>query len=362
MVSALRRPLTSIALLGVLALASACGAAPAAPAAPAKTPSASSASTATAPAATASATPKLADVTLRLDVTANGAHAPFFVALAKGYYKDEGLDLTKISDGTGSIITAEDVAAGHDTFGVASADSAAGVISKGGPIVEVADIYQNNPGAILFPASAPIHKPTDLYGMKVGAPPGTTAAQLWEAFMAAAHLNPQRIQTVGVSFADQVPALVNNQVQAESVFYFGFEPLFAAAGVKTRAFFMSDYGVDDLGSGIVVRKSLLTAHPDWVRGFVAATIKGVQWSAQHPSQAVAIERRYRPQIQEKSGTQELVLALKLLHTKASAHDPLGYMTRKDWQATVSTAHRFEGMTKVLPLTDYYTNAFLPSSS
>ena len=47
-----------------------------------------------------------------------GAHAPFFLGKERGFYRDAGIDLT-INEGRGSANTAQVVAAGTDTFGLA---------------------------------------------------------------------------------------------------------------------------------------------------------------------------------------------------------------------------------------------------
>ena len=62
----------------------------------------------------------LKKVTLRLDFLIRGHHSGFYVALAKGWYKDAGLDVS-IAEGTGSAATAQSVAAGNDTFGFVDA-------------------------------------------------------------------------------------------------------------------------------------------------------------------------------------------------------------------------------------------------
>lgn len=343
------------ALLMALTAACGCGSA-AAPSKPA--PQASSPPVASrAPQATRG----LPKVTLLLDIPANGSMAPYFVALDKGYYRRNGLDMTRIIDGHGSVLTAEDVAGGHNTFGYAAADSAAGVISKGGPAKMVSVWIQQNPAVILFKSNAPIHRPTDLYGKKVGVRPGTAIAQQWTAFEKAAHLDPQRIQTVTVSTPAQPAALASGRIAALPTFGYSFIPQVERLGVKLREFKLSNYGIDDLAGGIIVSDATLQAHPAWVRGFLAAVVKAYAFCQQHPDQAIAIERVYRPTIPVKAGVEELKLSFQLLHTKASAHAPLGYMERADWVGTLATAHDYEGMTKVLPVADYYTNAYLPGA-
>lgn len=301
-------------------------------------------------------------MTLRLDVTANGAHAPFFVALSRGYYKAVGLAV-RIGDGKGSVITAEDVAQGHDDFGFPSADAAAVIISKGARIKLVADFIQKNPGGIVYPLTAPITKPAGLIGKTLGVQPGTASFQYFKAFEAANHLKPAQMTFVAINgLTARATALKSGRVAAVVTFPFAFVPILDALGIKTGSMSMANFGVDSLGNGIAVNSSFLAQHPGQVRAFVAASVRGWRWTMAHPAAAVALERHYRPQLKPAIALPQLELSLALLHTSASQGHPIGWMARSDWQATLSTAHRFEGLGTVLPLSKYYTNAFLPQSS
>src|SRR5437868_345833 len=70
----------------------------------------------------------LEKATVRLDFLAAGYHAPFFMALEKGFYRQHGIDL-QIADGKGSTATIQVVAGGSDTFGVAALSAVALAIS-----------------------------------------------------------------------------------------------------------------------------------------------------------------------------------------------------------------------------------------
>ena len=72
----------------------------------------------------ASATMALAQdaVTFRLNWYMGGLHVPFYYGKEKGFYKEEGIDLT-INEGRGSANTVQVVAAGSDTFGLADSSS-----------------------------------------------------------------------------------------------------------------------------------------------------------------------------------------------------------------------------------------------
>src|SRR3954465_16034211 len=61
-------------------------------------------------------------VSLRLNWYFGGLHVPFYYGKERGFYKEEGIDLT-INEGRGSANTVQVVAAGSDTFGLADSST-----------------------------------------------------------------------------------------------------------------------------------------------------------------------------------------------------------------------------------------------
>src|SRR6478609_561430 len=89
----------------------------------------------------------------RLNWTLYGEHAPFFVALDKGFYKAEGLDV-EILEGSGSTTVAQLVA--NQTNPVAYVDAATMMrgIGAGMPIKAVGVTLQQSPMAFIYRADA----------------------------------------------------------------------------------------------------------------------------------------------------------------------------------------------------------------
>src|SRR5579872_7057368 len=96
----------------------------------------------------AAAQAKLEPATLRLDWLASGYHVPFFLALERGYYRDQGIDL-QIFDGKGSTTTIQVVASGTDTFGAANLTTMTLGIARGLPLVAVAGLIQKSPDSVI---------------------------------------------------------------------------------------------------------------------------------------------------------------------------------------------------------------------
>src|SRR5690349_18462608 len=102
-------------------------------------------------------------VTFQLNWMAGGANAGFAAALAEGYYKDAGLDVTLVQ-GNGSGNTAQMVASGRAQLAYADAVADSQLIAKGAPMKVVSTVYQSNPNAVMSLKKAGIQSVGDLKG------------------------------------------------------------------------------------------------------------------------------------------------------------------------------------------------------
>src|SRR6266404_195800 len=75
-------------------------------------------------------------VSLRLNWYMGGLHVPFYYGKERGFYKEEGIDLT-INEGRGSANTVQVVGAGSDTFGLADSSSVILASTKGADVKSV---------------------------------------------------------------------------------------------------------------------------------------------------------------------------------------------------------------------------------
>src|SRR5215218_6607545 len=81
-------------------------------------------------------------VTFRLNWYMGGLHVPFYFGKERGFYKEEGIDLT-INEGRGSANTVQVVAAGSDTFGLADSSSLIGLAAKGAEVKSVMSLLNS---------------------------------------------------------------------------------------------------------------------------------------------------------------------------------------------------------------------------
>jgi NitT/TauT family transport system substrate-binding protein len=110
---------------------------------------------------------KLEKVTLQLKWLPQSQFMGYYVAAAKGYYKEEGIDI-QILPGGSDIIPEQNVYNGVANVGVTWVSSLMTYQAQGYEVQEVAQMFQKSGLLLVSKKSAGINSPKDLAGKKVG--------------------------------------------------------------------------------------------------------------------------------------------------------------------------------------------------
>jgi NitT/TauT family transport system substrate-binding protein len=287
------------------------------------------------------------DVSLRLDWIYQGPNSGFMVAKDKGFYDEAGLNVD-MGPGKGSGSTAQLIASKTSQFGFAD-----GFVVGAGVA---------NPTAAIVLEESGIKTPKDLEGKSIGIAPGGTQFQQWPAFVKGCKLDEDKIKVINVDPAGTVPALVAGKVQAVASYAQGAVPgIEIRSKKKTTSLYYADCGVTAVSNGIIVHKDLLK-DPELIRTFVKATLRGFLYSHQHPDEAAAITKKFAPEIVPEIAKRELEMSFLNWQTPNTAGKQMGWMSDKDWDATVETLKQYGGVTTPLKASDLYTNEFVPAGS
>lgn len=210
--------------------------------------SASSASSA----ATGSATASLADVSIQLNYLENVQFASTLMALGKGYYKKNGLNVTVLPGGP-NVAPEPVVASGKALVGVTHTAEGAQAILNGAPLTIIGAAFQKSPTCMISRASNPIKTPKDMIGKTIGI--SDTNMPIWTAFLKVNGISPDQVKVNTVEFSTQ--PLADGQIDAIMGFYSNEPIILQLQGVPTYAFLLADFGypiVDDIY--IVANESL----------------------------------------------------------------------------------------------------------
>ena len=225
-----------------------------------------------------------------LDWRFEGPAAPYFVAIDQGYYADEGLDVS-IDPGSGSVEGINRVASGAYQLGFADINSLVKFRDNpaNAPLQAVQMVYDTPAFAIITMKRTGISGPKDLEGKILGAPAPDGAYAQWPIFVAANGIEASKVKIENVGFPVREPMLVKGDVDAITGFWFSSYMNLKANGAKDDdivVMLMKDYGVDLYGNVIIVNPEFAKSNPNAVKGFVKATIRGIQETIRNPEAAI----------------------------------------------------------------------------
>jgi NitT/TauT family transport system substrate-binding protein len=254
-------------------------------------------------------------VKFTLDWRFEGPAAPFTVALDKGYFKAEGLDVT-IDTGSGSRESIPRVASGTYDIGAGDVNSLIRFRDEN-PTIDlkaVMMVYDRPPFAIVGRKSKGITAdPKSLVGKKFGAPAADGAYAQWPIFKSVNKLDDSSMKFENVGFPVREPMLASGDVDA--VFGFSFSVFM---NLKSRGLpvddivlmLMSDHGVELYGNVLMVSPKFAADKPDAVKGFIKAVTKGLRDTVADPAAATATVIKRNDVAKAEVEKERLELSLK----------------------------------------------------
>lgn len=253
------------------------------------------------------------DIRFTLDWRFEGPSAPFLMALEKGYFEDEGLNVT-IDSGNGSAGAVNRVATNSYDMGFADYSALTETTAKN-PDTEVTGVYMvynAMPAAVFALKASGIEKPADLKGKTLGAPVFDGGRKAWPSFARHNGLAVDDVTWQSVEPAIRETLLARGQLDGITGFYFTSLLNLEARGVDPDdivALKYPDYGVEFYGNTIIARNELLAQNPEAVRGFLKAFNKALQETIADPEAAIAYVKQRDGLIKEDLELRRLKLAL-----------------------------------------------------
>jgi len=226
-----------------------------------------------------------------LDWRFEGPASPYFVALDKGYYKAEGLDVT-IDTGNGSTEAINRAASGAYQFVFGDINTLVRFRDKpeNKKLKMVLMVYNAPPFAIVSLKKGGISKPKDLEGKTLGAPAADGAYAQWPAFVKKNGIDVSKVKIENVGFPVREPMLVEGKVDAITGFSFSSYMNLRGRGIAQddiNVMLMRNLGLELYGNGIIVHSEYAAKNPKIVQGFIRATIKGWQETIRDPKASMA---------------------------------------------------------------------------
>ena len=298
-------------------------------------------------------------VTFQLNWMAGGPNAGFAAAVAEGYYKDAGLNVTLVQ-GNGSGNTAQLVANGRAQLAYADAVAVSQLIAKGAPMKIVATIYQSNPNAVMALKKTGIKSVADLKGKKVGVPSGSSQTTMLPLLLKSNNLKESDINMIDMPVASMVPALLQGQVDAVLGSIDAYQIQAESQGAQLDVYKFADHGVPTVSTSIFASNDFLKSNPDVVKKFIAASLKGWSFALDNPDKAIKDLKVVFPEVNEKLATAELAAITPLFCSGGAKY------VGKAEDALWTKSQDLLAEVKLLPAGQdpktYYTNDYLPAAS
>lgn len=299
-------------------------------------------------------------VSFQLDWIAYGRHTPYYAALEKGFYADEGLDVT-IEQGTGAMQGFRHLASGGAQFIFQDIGSMIALRAREGiKFKAVACMYQRAPHTAFYIKNKGISSPKDLSGKTIAYSPGNSPKVMFPAFAAANKIDEPAVKWLSVDPNSMNSVLLNHRADSILTYVFTLPVLqkAAQAGDEVGTFVYSDFGADFYANAIVALEDYITQNPKTVRSFTRATLKGFKYAVDNPQASAAIMKKYQPQIDVEIAAKEVELLKQIGNSEDTKKFGLGSMTMEKMKHTEElTAKYLELGTRLAP-GDLYTNDFL----
>ncbi len=298
----------------------------------------------------------LKEVTLILDYVPNTNHTGFYVALEKGYYEEEGLDLKIVEPTDGATATL--VAQKKGTFGISYQEDVTIALSAEDPlpIKAIATIIQHNTSGFAALADSGINSPADFEGKTYAGWGGPGESAVLEACMTEAGADFSKLKMV-ISDGSGFEALGKS---CDLMWFFEAWDCVMAQRNDCELNYMElrslDERLDYYTPVIITSDEVLDSDPEMVRAFLRASAKGYEDAIADPDGAAEILSAYVPEYDPDMLRDSLeYLSGKFMEDT----DSWGLMKDEVWDNYTEFLREYGVIEEEVPASLCYTNDFLP---
>ena len=230
----------------------------------------------------------LESVVLQLKWRHQFQFAGYYAAVQQGYYREAGLDVLLVQAQPG-VDSAEEVMQGRADFGVGTSELLLRR-ARGEPVVLLATIFQHSPLVLLARKEADIPDLQALHDQPIMLEP--QSAELL-AYFKYEGVDPEKLHLVHHNF--EVLDLIAGKVAAMSAYVTDEPYRLKQAGMEYMIFTPRAGGIDFYGDNLFTTENQIRLHPERVRRFREASLRGWEYAMAHPEELIEyIQKQYQP--------------------------------------------------------------------
>lgn len=295
-----------------------------------------------------------------MNYTIEGQHGPWFVAKAKGYFSQAGLDVN-IQRGSGSADTVKKVLTGVADIGFADPVPLIMAVAEGQPVKAIMGGYVKEPCVLYSVAEyANIRSPKEMEGKTIGGPPGDVCILLLQPVMERAGADFAKVKVQNMDAPTRIPMLASGRIDAAGSFYekeIMFEKPIKSAG-KTMVSWRYDKYLDKYSVMVVVAEKMIKEKPDVLRKFTLALLRGYQDHLRDPEAAAATIMQAHPEFDRDYIASSARALLDIVWDETTKAKGLGMLDPVKMGATIDVTAKYWKLPRKPAPEEVFTNEFI----
>nr|WP_235715915.1 ABC transporter substrate-binding protein [Acetivibrio cellulolyticus] len=298
---------------------------------------------------------ELQKVSFVLDWTPNTNHTGIYVSKVKGFFADEGLDVSIIQPGESSADQL--VAANTAQFGISYQEGVTFARAAGIPLVSLAAVIQHNTSGFGSLKSKGIVSPKDFEGKKYGGWGSEVEAAMVKQVVKAAGGNPEKVEILTTGTSDFLQASELGQIDFAWIFE-GWDYINASnKGAELNYIPLRELSdvFDYYTPVIVTNEDNINNNRELVEKFMRAVQKGYQFTISNPDEAAECLLQLAPELDRELVTK----SQKYLASKYQDDAPYWGMQKKEvWEKYMNWLFENKFIDSAIDVEKAFTNDFL----
>lgn len=300
---------------------------------------------------------KLEDVDLVLDWYPNAIHSFIYVAMEKGYFKDEGLKVNiKFPSNPTDPLTLP--AAGKATLGIYyQPDVVMARANEKVPIKSIGAIVHTPLNVIISLKEKNINSPKDLSGKTVGFSGNPLNVEYLKTMVKADGGDPNSVNVIDVGF-ELLSSMITKKVDATTGGLINHEvPVLKHEGYEVNYFSPADYGVPRYYEEVFVTSdNTLKEKSETLKKFMRAAKKGFEFTKKNPDESLKIlldnQQKDSFPLTEDVEKESMKMLLPRMESK---EEPFLYQDKKVWEDNIKWLQEKGLLKEKVNAEDFFVN-------